>query len=287
MTIFLQTLVTAAADASLLVMLSIGLTLLFGVVNFINLAQGDLMTLAAYVGVSSVTIGLTLSVSLINMAIILGVVAIVFYYFVIRKTIGHSQETQLLVTFGASYFIQGMIIIIWGADPVAIPYAGVAYQISGVTITSTVIRNISIAGVTILALWFVLSFTALGREIRATSQDRIGAELIGINSKKIYIVVVVAAFVLAAVGGLILLTTSNVTPVSGFNLILNAFAVVIAGGLGSVWGTVIASMFMGLAMELVATYIDGAYTALVPFLVIICVLLVRPDGLFGSRITER
>ncbi|WP_310961223.1 branched-chain amino acid ABC transporter permease [Nocardioides terrisoli] len=287
MDVFLQTLVTGISDATLFVMLSLGLTLMFGVLGVVNLAQGDFMTVAAYVGVAVVGLGMGPVLALGAMVPALAVLAVIFYYGVIRPTAGRNHENQLLATFGCAFLLQGLIQAVWGPDPKAARQSGAAWGLGGVSIPHDVARNLLVAVVAVALLWMLLNRSRVGRQIRAMSQDPVGAELLGINTSRIGLIAAIVACALTAVGGVILLSISNLSPTTGYSLILSAFAVVIVGGLGSLWGTVAASLILGFATELVATYVGSGYTSLVTFVAIVVVLLARPQGLAGSAVIAR
>lgn len=282
MTEFLQAVVSGLSDATLFVMLSVGLTLMFGVLGVVNFAQGDFMTLAAYIGLATMTaVGISALASLVVMVPAIMLLGAVLYFLVLRPTERHDDEARLLGTFGFAFVLQGFIGMVWGVDPRAAEQSTGAFQVGGVIIPHDLVVNGSVAIVAVSLLFWFLNRTALGREIRATAIDSVGAELCGVNTARAKLSAAVIASGLTAVGGLMLLNSTQLYPEVGFALVLNAFAVVILGGLGSIGGTVAASLVIGMAMAMVSTYIDESYSNLVAFAAIILVLLVRPTGLAG------
>lgn len=280
MTVFFQSLVTGISDASLYLMLSIGLSLLFGVLGLVNFAQGDFMTVAAYIGVAAISgLGFSALESLAPMVLALALVGAIFYVLILRPTERHGEENRLLATFGTGYVLQGVVQAIWGPDQRAARQGSGSFHVSGVTIPNDTIRNVIIAAIALIALFAFLDRSQLGREVRATAQDHVGAEILGVDTGRAKLVATVISSALTAAGGLMLFTSSYLYPQVGFALVLNAFAIVILAGLGSIGGTVIASLILGVATELVASYIDPSYANLVPFVVIVLVLLIRPTGL--------
>jgi branched-subunit amino acid ABC-type transport system permease component len=282
MTQFLQAIVAGLSDATLFVMLSVGLTMMFGVLGVVNFAQGDFMTLAAYIGLAGISIGLSAVASLVLMVPAIMLLGALFYFVVLRPTERHSDEARLLGTFGCAFVLQGAVGMIWGVNPRAAVQSTGAHHVGGVTIPDDLLINGTVAIIAVLALFVFLNRSTLGREIRATAIDSVGAELCGVDTARAKLAAAMVASGLTAVGGLMLLTSTQLYPEVGFALVLNAFAVVILGGLGSIGGTVAASLIIGMAMSFVSTYIDASYANLVAFGAIILVLLVRPTGLAGT-----
>lgn len=285
MEIFLQTLLSSISDASLYLMLSVGLALTFGVLGVVNFAQGDFMTVAAYLGIAAIGAwGLSPTASLVVMVPALMLVGALFFVLVLKPTENHPHESRLLATFGVAFILQGLVWRIWSANPEATIQSLVTYHWGDLNVPADLVRNVTVTVVAMAFLFLFLYRSSLGREIRATAEDAIGAELIGIDTKRAQFVTTILASGLTAIGGLMILSTSTVYPQVGFSLILKAFAVVILAGLGSIVGVVFASLILGLATEFVASYVDPSYADVVAFVVIIVVLLVRPTGIAGKPV---
>lgn len=279
MTQLLQTLVNAAGLTALYMTVAVGLTLMFGVLRIVNFAQGDFMTVAAYLGVTLAGVGIAAASTLLVLLPALAVVGLAFYAVVLRPTEGRSHETRLLATFGASFFLQGAIQAVWGVNPVAARSSAEAVALGGVVLPVDLLRNVVVAAVAVGALAAFVHRTRLGREIRATAQDPVGAEVLGIRTGRAKVVATVLAAALTSTAGLMLFTTSPVVPTSGFGYLLFAFAVVILGGVGSIAGAVLASVVLALATSFVTTYGPTGVAPAVAFVTILVALLVRPSGL--------
>lgn len=283
MTVFLQTLVTGTGIAALYVMLSIGVALIFGVLGLVNFAQGDFMTVAAYVGFTAVTSwklgSLTAMVLMIPVLLVLGTA---FFYGVVVPTRRHSSESQFIATFGVAFILQGLVQVVWTANPVSVPRSVGAVQIGGVTIPHILLIQVAITAVLLSALWLFLSRTKSGRAIRATAVDQTAAELMGINTRRAQLIAVLVSCVLSAAGGYMIMTTYVLNPTIGFSLIFSAFAVVVMAGLGSLGGAVVASVVLGFGTAFIGTYVNSSVTDAVPFLIILAVLVLRPAGLRGK-----
>lgn len=275
----LQTLVNAAGLTAIYLMVAAGLTLLFGVLRVVNFAQGDFMTLAAYIGVGLAGAGIANTATLVVLIPALALVGLVFYIVVLRPTAKGSHEMQLLATFGASYFLQGAMQLIWGVDPVAARSTTGAFLVGDLVIPHDQLRNVVVAAVAIGAVGVLMQRTRVGREIRATAQDAVGAEVLGIRTGRSKAIACVIGAALTSTAGLMLFTTAPVVPESGFTFLLFAFAVVILGGVGSLVGAIWASVILALATSLVTTYGPSGTAAAVAFVTILLALLVRPSGL--------
>jgi branched-chain amino acid transport system permease protein len=279
----IQAIVDGLGASTLYVMLSLGLTLIFGVLGVMNFAQGDFMTLAAYLGVASIT-GWSISTigTLAIMVPALAALGVAFFFVLLRPTERLVPENQLLATFGLAFFIQGAVEAIWGADPISARQSTGAVDVAGIVFTDDLLRNLALVAVAVACLVLFLRYTRTGLEIRATAQSTVGAELVGVKTTTVKLVATVVGCALTAVGGLMLFTTNYIYPQAGFAVVLNGFAIVILGGLGSVSGAVFASLLLGIATSLVSTYIDTAWSNVVPFVVMMAALLVRPQGLMGA-----
>ncbi|MGC4108826.1 MAG: branched-chain amino acid ABC transporter permease [Nocardioides sp.] len=286
MTEFLQTVVSGVSLSVVYVMLSLGVALVFGVLGLVNFAQGDFMTLAAYVGLTAVTSwGLHPLVATAVMVPVLLVVGVVFYYAIVVPTRNRSHEVQFIATFGVAFVLQGLVTLHWGATPRTIQRDLHAYQLHGVTVPHETLTQVAVTAVALLLLWGFMSGTRIGREIRATAIDRTGAELMGIDTGRARLAAVLVSCVLTAGAGYMILTTAALTPTVGFSLVFSAFAVVVLAGLGSLGGAVVASLLLGLATAFTGSYLSTSATDAVPFVVIFFVLVVRPAGLRGKVAT--
>ena len=285
MTVFLQAIVGGLTLAALYVVLSAGLALVFGVLGVVNFAQGDFMTVAAYIGFTAVTAWhMSSLLSIIVMVPVLLVIGVLFHVLVLRPTAGHSDETRFIATFGVAFALQGVVQLAWGGGQKAITLSTAAYQVGGVSIPHASVVRIALAVVVMVGLWLFLSRTKVGRAIHATAESRVAAELLGIDTRRMQLTAVLVSCVLTAGAGYMLLTSSDLVPQVGFGQVFSAFAVVVLAGLGSVGGVVWAGLLLGLASSLTGSYISASATDAVPFIVILVVLLIRPTGLAGKSV---
>jgi branched-chain amino acid transport system permease protein len=271
---------------------AIGLALVFGVMRLVNLAHGDLGILAAFLTLSMIeTLHLGLIPgSLITIALMF-VVGYVLQRGLLNFTLGTDDTRPIVVTFGLGIIIQNMLLLTYSADTRGLStYAG-SLGTASVKISNSLAIGwypllVFILAIVIIAIVQVfLNNTKLGRAFRATSDDREAAELMGINNKHIYSLAMAVALVTVAIGGIALGIRTSFDPTQGpFNLIY-AFEAVIMGGMGSLWGTLLGGIILGLAQTLGAQAFGTGWGILCGHAVFLAVLALRPSGFFARTVT--
>lgn len=285
MEVFAQTIVLSLTYVTIYLLLGTSVSLIFGIMGVLNFAQGDFMTVTAYVsylGVVTLGVGWLLSGILILPAAV--VVGVLFYALILRPMRNHDPELVLVATFGVGILLQGVVQVIWGGNPVGISRSNAAWVVAGVQVPHSLAADLALAGGALLILLWVLNRTRYGREIRATSQDRIGAALTGVNAGRVEFVSVVLAVVLTGVAGLMLTQHQLLTPQVGADLVLKAFAVSILAGLGRLGGLVPAALVLGFSEALVGTYVSESIAQAAVFGAVVLTLLVRPEGFSSVRL---
>jgi branched-chain amino acid transport system permease protein len=264
-----------------------GLSLMFGVMRIVNLAHGDFAVLAAFLAYT------TISVTPLG---ILGATVLVIPVFaglgyltqraLIQRALQTGPLSTLLVTFGLSIIIQNLLLQAYSADTRALPAGSLVSASlrlsSQVSISYLALLTFGLAVVVLLGLQAFLSSTALGRMLRATADDRDAATLVGGDSRHLYGVATAIAFATVALAGLLFAMRSSFDPSIGPTRLLFAFEAVVIGGLGSLWGTLVGGMVLGLAQTLGAQ-IDPALTLLAGHVIFLAVLAFRPQGLIPAR----
>lgn len=265
-------------------MFAIGLSLSVGIMRFVNIAHGDLIVLVSFLLLTlTVKLGLPL---LVATAIVLPIAFAGGYLLqrlLLQRVLGQSVLAIVLVTFGLSVIIQNALQGIYGADTRLIPGGGI--ETETIQLTSDV--NIGVLPLTIFvfatALIFVLDLllyrTRLGARIRAVSDDVTSANLVGLRSKHIYALAMGIVGVTVALSATFMSVWTNFDPTSGPSRLLVAFEAVVLGGLGSLWGTLVGGIIVGVAQSLGAQ-VDAGWQLLAGHLVFLAVFLIRPQGLF-------
>jgi len=268
----------------LYVLIALGLSLVFGVMKVINVAHGDWVILGSYFAYTAMTLlGIDPFLSLVMGIPLLFGIGFGVQRFLLNRAFTVSLDAALLVCFGISIIFQNFCQIIWtpfsrGLRP---PYALESFTIGGLHVPLVYLLNFIAALAVMLLLREFLRRTYLGKAINAASQDRRAAQLMGINPARVYAFAFGIAMATAAIAGVLLGLTFPFTPTSGVSFLILAFGVVIIGGLGSMMGTFIGGMILGLAQTLGGYFLGAVAQMLVAYILVFVVLAVRPQGIFG------
>ena len=277
--------------AALVFLVSVGLSLIFGVLRVVNVAHGSLYAFGAYLAatfslaVAPISPWLTYP-ALLAASIVIGVVCGGFIErFLLRPLSGQEDVLQLLITFAAFMIMDNLQRLIWGVQPIfaAEPLRLLPnVAVFGVSYTSyQVILLPGVAVATLLGLRYFLRRTLSGAVIMAVTEDREASTAIGIDAKRVYFVTFVIGASLAALGGALASPTTSLIPGMGADMIVLSFAVAATAGLGQIEGTALTALMIGLTRAFVI-YLQPDFEVLVPYLLMVLVLLVRPFGLFGG-----
>jgi branched-chain amino acid transport system permease protein len=262
-----------------------GLSLLFGVMKVINLAHGDIAVIAAYLAVGVITV--THMPFLWSFVIVVPVMAVLGYVVqrtIIQAALSRSELTTLLVTFGLSVVIENALQQFVSADSHSLG-AGSSLVTGSFNVTSQIqipyllVVILALAVVVLLGLQYFLSASKYGRLIRAVADDREAAQLSGADYRHVFGVAAAIAFGTAALGGIAYGAYSQFGPTTGTDtILLFAFAAVVIGGIGSLWGTLLGGIVLGVAQQ-IGAQINISDQVLAGFIVFLVVLIVRPQGL--------
>jgi ABC-type branched-subunit amino acid transport system permease subunit len=263
-----------------------GLSLLFGVMRVINLAHGDLAVIAAYLAVTlAPAVGLPAIWSFVLVVPLFASFGYLLQRSLIQASLDRGPMTTLLVTFGLSVIIQNVLLELFSADSHSLDVGAftsgslrVSDQLSVGYLSLTIFL---VAVVVLLGLQYVLSRSATGRLIRAVADDREAARLSGVGYRHVFGIAAAIAFATVAVAGLAFGMYSSFAPSSGTSRLLFAFEAVVIGGLGSLWGTLLGGMVLGVA-QAVGAQINLSYAVIAGHLVFLVVLALRPQGIVGG-----
>jgi branched-chain amino acid transport system permease protein len=266
-----------------------GLSIMFGVMRIVNLAHGDFGILAAFIALSCMSVA---GVGALPAAlVVLPVMAALGYLLqrvLLYRSLAASAFSPVLATFGMSVIIQNLLLQHYSADSHSLDVGRLASASLRITDHLSVaylsLISFALAVLVLLALELFLSRTSLGRMMRAVSDDPQVAELVGADSRHIYAVATAIAMATVALAGLLFAMRSSFSPAAGPSRLLFAFEAVVIGGLGSLWGTLVGGMVLGLAQTLGAQ-IDPALTLLAGHTIFLAVLAFRPKGLVAARAT--
>jgi branched-subunit amino acid ABC-type transport system permease component len=274
--------------ASILALAAMGLTLQFGVTNFVNFAYGDFLTLGAYLSwVSNVKLHANIWLSLVLGALGTGVIAALLGRFLLGPFARRFRNLfyVMIVTFGLSLILLNLIQAIWGANYLQYGIKVESPLHLGPFLLSTDQLIIIAIGLgTMLAVHLLLTRTKLGKAMRAMSDDSSLAMVSGINTRAITTFTWFLTGTLAGLAGTVLgLNISSITPAMGETFLFVIFAAVILGGIGRPYGAMLGALIIRLATEVSAIVINAAYKLDVAFALLVLVLLIRPQGLLAVR----
>jgi branched-chain amino acid transport system permease protein len=284
----LHVLLNALADGILLgglfAVTALGLSLVFGVMRLINLVHGEILVFGAYLSLETVRVlGLDPLLSIVIVAPALFLVALPLFRYVVEPVMGRGPEPTLLTTFGLSIIGQSLFILLFSGDTQTLQssYSSSSLHLAGFRVPTMYLVSFALAVVLCGAVDQVLRRSRFGREVRASAEDREAAAALGVDVRRVNLFVYAVAAACAGVGGVLVGTTFDFTPTSGLDYLLSAFAVVVLGGLGSVRGTFVGALALGVVESAGAAFLGDGYRDLIGMVVFLIVLTVRPQGLFG------
>ncbi|MGB6008350.1 branched-chain amino acid ABC transporter permease [Castellaniella sp.] len=269
-------------------MIGIGLTLIFSVMNTINFAHGDFVVLGMYAAVFlSGLLGWDPYLSLVLIAPAGFLLGVLIQKTVLERIIDASQETSMLVTLGISLIVGNLLLLAFGTEPKSIytSYASDTLRFLSVHVSVVLLLAGLATLVVTSALYLLLHRTEVGRSIRATAENMLGAELVGIDTKRVQAIVMGLGTLLAVTAGVTLIPLLYATPTSTGSLFtLKAFVVIVLGGLGNVTAAAVGGLLLGVVEVLGASYLSSDYREAYGLLAFLLVLLLKPEGLFGKKV---
>jgi branched-chain amino acid transport system permease protein len=264
----------------------IGMSMIFGIVRVVNLAHGDLVILASYL--SFVTLSIFNVSPLLTLILVIPamfLIGFIIQYYLVNRVLGQGMNPPLLVAFGLSIILQNLLLLIFTPDARALLTSiSIATLPIGSFINIPVVYLVDFIGslLTIFLLSRFFNKTYLGKAIRAASDDEGAAQLMGINTKRIYAWAMAIAGGTAAIAGVLVGMTFTFYPHTGPDYLIIAFGVVIVGGLGSLIGTFLGGLILGLAQILGAHFLGPGFQLLSGYIILLIVLAFKPTGLFAK-----
>lgn len=288
MIIFAQNAIFGLLVGGLYGLAAVGLSLVFGVLKMLNVAHGELIMLGGYVGFWLFTLWrIDPFIALGPSALALFLAGILLYQVLFSRLIYYPDETKLknsiLIGFGLTVIVQTLAILAWKADERAIttPYAGAVFPIDGVVVPLSRLGALGVAFLTLGGLHLFLHRTLPGKAIRATAEDVEAAYLAGIPVPMVFLTSFGLGGALAGIAGTLVGMTDAVSPAIGLSWTLKALIVVVLGGLGNIFGTFVAGLFLGVAESASGFLLGNAYREVMGLVLFLLVLSLRPQGLFA------
>lgn len=279
--------VNGIALGMVLLLISAGLSLIFGLMGVINFAHGALFGLGAYIGLAIFDAELSFVLALLVAPFIVAGVGVLLEVFTIRPLYDRDPLYQLLLTFGLALIIDELIILYWGPNSLSFStpeWLAGATDLVGVIVPNYRIFLIVVGALTAGCIYLFLERTDLGMVVRAGTMDSEMVQTLGINVRRAFTIMFAVGTALAAFGGVMSAPLLGVYPGLGTAIIIDAFVVVVIGGLGSFRGAVVGALVVGLA-QIFGQYYVPSFAPFIIFAVMAGTLLVKPEGLFGAGVT--
>lgn len=285
----LQFLMSGITVGAVYALLALGFTIIYNASDVVNFAQGEFVMLGGMITVMGIAGGLPLPAAIILAVALTSVVGVALNKLAIEPARGAPVVSIIIITIGASIFIQGAAQIIFGKGIHRFEaFSGDApYRIMGATILPQSLWVIGVAIAIFAGLWLFFTKTLTGKAVLATSNNRLAAALVGINTKYIMTLSFGLSAAIGAIAGVVITPITMVSFDVGVALALKGFAAAMLGGLGNPAGALLGGLLLGILEALTAGYISSQYKDAVAFILIIAVLFAMPQGLFGRKSTDR
>lgn len=265
---------------------ALGLSLIFGVMKITNFAHGAMMTMGMYtVYVISTSFGISPYLALPVSMIFMFIIGYLIQRFCINKILSAPSHNQLLLTLGIAYVLENILLAVFSPNykNLNIEALSKAWRIGDITINPAKLIAFIVALVVTAVIYLVLYRTPMGFAIRATSQDRQGAQLSGVPIRNISAVAFGIGAMCTGIAGALLTPVLSIYPTIGETFQLKCFVIAVLGGMGNLWGALVAGFIVGVVEMLTGYFLGGSWSDLAIYLVFILVLVIKPTGLFEGR----
>jgi branched-chain amino acid transport system permease protein len=285
----LQFLISGITVGSIYALVGLGFTIIYNASDVINFAQGEFVMIGAMSAVTFYGMGTPLFLAILLAIIVTVIIGFILHQFAIKPAKGASVVTTIIITIGASIFLRGAALLIWGKDFYSLPaFSGEEpIHIGGATILP---QNLWVMGISVIlvsaVLWF-FKHTLLGKAVLACSCNRTAAQLVGINVGLMMLLSYGISAMLGALAGVLIVPITFTSYEAGVMLGLKGFSAAILGGIGNPIGAIVGGLLLGILESLGAGFISSGYKDAIAFAIILMVLFIRPSGLLGKTTQER
>ena len=289
---FLNYLISGLSLGSIYAIIALGYTMVYGIAKMLNFAHGDVIMVGGYISFCAFTyLNLPVILAVILAMVVCTVLGIIIEGLAYKPLRQATSLAVLITAIGVSYFLQNSALLIWGASPkVYTPVVSGQFQLFGGQLKISYVTALTIAVCIVIMLiltWFT-GQTKMGKAMRACSEDKGAAQLMGINVNKTISTTFAIGSALAAVAGVLLCSFSpSLMPTTGSMPGIKAFTAAVFGGIGSIPGALLGGILLGVIESLAKAYISTQMANAILFAVLIVVLLVRPAGLLGKYVPEK
>ncbi len=290
---FLQHLINGISIGAVYAIIALGYTMVYGIAKMLNFAHGDVIMVGAYISFCVTNyLGLPAVVSIFAAVLVCTLLGIFIEGLAYKPLRGASSLAVLITAIGVSYFLQNAAQLIWGSAPKnftsVVTMDPIQLFDGKVVITGEVILTVVVSALVMIGLTLFTSKTKIGKAMRAVSEDRGAAQLMGINVNRTISTTFAIGSALAAIAGVLLCSTvPTLQPTTGSMPGIRAFTAAVFGGIGSIPGAMLGGILLGLIETFSKVYISTQFSDAVVFFVLIVILLVKPAGLLGKQIQEK
>lgn len=285
--LLMQVLVNGILLGGLYACMAIGFSVIWGVMNLINLAHGSMIVLGAYITYFITTqTGIDPFLTIPISGAGLFVLGFLLQKYLLNFVVHASVFMTLILTFGLDMVMINVNLALFTADirSITTSYAGLGFQIGEIRLPYTRLGVFILALALTFALYLFMQRTRIGRAIRATAQNVRAARVLGIDTKRIYAVTFGIGACMAGAAGSLMAVVYAFSPVVGASFTMKSFVIVVLGGLGSMQGAIVAGIILGVAENLVSGLLDPGYSDATGFILLVLILVLRPRGLFGEQV---
>ncbi len=282
----LSTLLWGVAIGCIYILLATGLNIIFGVMKLVNFAHGQLLMVGAFIAYSvTVTTGLNAYIAILVSMVTVAALGIIVERYTFRKVLGTDKLNEIFISLGLIYVFENAAMLIWGYknQQIVTPFNRLTLDFYGLSIPYDLIAALIIAVAMLGSITFIIQKTKIGLAMRATSQKREPAMLMGINIDKIYLITFAIGAALAGVAGALFGIIYPFSYKSGSMPTIKAFSIIILGGLGSIKGAIVGGLLYGITEQFAVLFLGGIWGNAIAFVLLIVVLVIRPTGLFGEK----
>lgn len=287
----LQLLIGGVAQGCIYGLIALGFVLIYKATETVSFAQGDLMMVGAFGGLATMTLlGFPFWISVPSAVVAMGLFGVLLERVVIRPILGQPAFSVVMLTIGVGYVLRGLITMIpdIGTDThtLPVPYAGEVLRMGALVVSA---EQVVVIGATVMlcaVLFAMFRYSKLGIAMQASSQNQLAAYYMGIPVKRLNGLVWGIAAALAAIAGLLLAPITFVHANMGF-IALKAFPAAVVGGFGSLPGAIVGGLIIGIVEALAGFYLPAGFKDIAPYLVVLIMLVVKPNGLFGDKLRKK
>jgi branched-chain amino acid transport system permease protein len=289
---FAQYTLTGLSAGSLYALVALGLVLIYRSTRVLNFAHGDVATVATFVAFSLLSRQYSFGVALAASLAVGAAIGLVFYFGVLvpAQRQGASLLGMVILTLGLALIVQGVVVYVWGAEPLSLPFPisdTKTYAVGPLVVSQLSLATMAAGVIGSALLYLLVQKTRLGLAMRATSENVMAAQTLGIPTRLVLGVAWAVACALGVIAGVFLAPALLLDPFFMLDPFLKGFAAAVLGGLNSLPGAIVGALLLGVAESLTGAYMTIAFKNTLAFVIIIVVLLVRPEGLLGKELKER